>query len=314
MKIGIIGSGFVGATAGYALIMQGIGSEIVLVDKNEKRRDAEADDLFHAVPFAHSLRVTAGDYCDLAGAAVVIIAAGVSQRPGETRIELLGRNAAVFGMIIPELMRYAPNAVFVVASNPVDIMTYVTAAISAKFGKPSTQIIGSGTTLDTARFRTLVAQHVGVNPSNVHGSVLGEHGDSEVLIWSGVQIAGMGMESFCARSSVSFTENDRKRIDDRVRGAAYRIIEGKGATYYGIGSALAKIAKAVLWDQRAMLTVSTPQENIAGVKNVAVSVLHEVGATGIIRSYIPPMSDDEEEALRQSAQKIKDLADSVIMP
>ena len=314
MKIGIIGTGFVGATAAYALIMRGIGSELGLVDKNEKRRDAEADDLFHAVPFAHSMRVISGDYPELSGANLVIIAAGVSQKPGETRIELLSRNAAVFAQVVPEVLKYAPDAVILVATNPVDIMTHITAVIAGRLGIPSSRIIGSGTTLDTARFRTLVAQHVQASPAHVHGSVMGEHGDSEVLIWSRIRVAGMDLPTFCAETGVSFTDDDRIRIDSSVRNAAYHIIEGKGATYYGIGSALARIVKAVLWDQRAMLTICSPLDDIAGVKNTTVSVLHEVGAGGSIRSFIPELSFSEHKALNASAQKIKDLIDQIHIP
>ena len=184
MKIGIVGCGFVGATAAYAMVMNGVGRELVLIDLNRKRAEAEAADVLHAVPFAHNLNVHAGDYADLAGARVVIMAAGVGQRPGETRLELLGRNAAVFREVIPHIYEHAPEAVLVIATNPVDVMTHISAEIAAGFGIPSHRVIGSGTTLDTARFRSLLGQAVGVDSTHVHAYVVGEHGDSEVLTWS----------------------------------------------------------------------------------------------------------------------------------
>src|SRR5579859_1648421 len=180
MKIGIVGSGLVGATAAYALVMRGIGGEIVLIDKNADRARAEADDIFHAVPFAHPMKVYAGDYPQLAGSGIVVISAGVNQRPGETRLQLLERNAAAFREVIPEILTHAPDALLVVATNPVDVMTHLTARFAGKPGR----VLGSGTTLDTARFRALIGAHLGIDPQHVHGYVVGEHGDSEVLTWS----------------------------------------------------------------------------------------------------------------------------------
>lgn len=182
-KIGIVGTGFVGATAAYALVMRGVGSEIALVDINLARAKAEAADILHAVPFAHSMRITAGDYSELVDSKIVIITAGVNQKPGETRLQLLERNAAIFKSVVPQVLEYAPDAVLIVATNPVDIMTHLTARFAAELGVPSSRVVGSGTTLDTARFRSLLSQHLGVAASNVHGYVIGEHGDSEVLAW-----------------------------------------------------------------------------------------------------------------------------------
>lgn len=197
MKIGIIGSGLVGSTAAYAMVMRGVGRQIVLVDLNIERAKAEADDIVHAVPFAHPVEVTAGGYADLAGSKVVVITAGVSQRPGETRLELLGRNARVFKQIIPQILMHAPDTILLVATNPVDIMTHITAQYAREYGLPSTRVIGTGTTLDTARFRTLLARQVGVDAQNVHAYVVGEHGDSEVLTWSLISIGGIPLDHFC---------------------------------------------------------------------------------------------------------------------
>jgi L-lactate dehydrogenase len=307
MKIGIVGSGMVGATAAFAMVMQGIGREIILIDVNPARADAEADDLLHAVPFAHPIQITAGKYMDLVDCRVVIITAGVGQKPGETRLQLLGRNAAVFKEVIPNVLRYAPDAVLVIASNPVDIMTHLTASYAAAFGVPSSRIIGSGTTLDTARFRSLVGRDLGIDARHVHAYVLGEHGDSEVLNWSSVGIGGIPLEEFCTKHDAEMCAINRPLIDNRVRRAAYRIIEGKGATYYGVGSALARITRVILQDERSILTVCSPMAEIEGIKNVTVSVPHLVGGAGILDTLDPVMNEEETIAFKKSANIIRDI-------
>jgi L-lactate dehydrogenase len=255
MKVGVVGSGLVGATAAYALVMRGVGREVVLVDKNPARAAAEADDIRHAVPFAHALEVRAGDYADLAGANAVVLCAGVGQKPGETRLQLLKRNAAVFAEVVPAVLAAAPGAVLVVATNPVDVMTHLAARTAAAVGVPAGRVLGSGTTLDTARFRSLVGGRCGVDPHHVHGYVVGEHGDSEVLTWSLVTVGGMPLDEFARLRGVDLSATVRSEIDEKVRRAAYTIIAGKGATYYGVGSALARVVEAVLHDQRSILTV-----------------------------------------------------------
>jgi len=311
MKIGIVGSGAVGATAAYALVMQGIGREIVLVDLNQARAQAEADDILHAVPFAHPLDVWAGDYAALADSRIVILAAGVGQRPGETRLQLLERNAAVFRDIVPAVLDYAPDSVLIVATNPVDIMTHLAARYAANFGVPSHRVIGSGTTLDTARFRALLGRHLGVDPHHVHAYVMGEHGDSEVLAWSGVSIGGIPLEEFCVEQGGEVTEAVKARIDDQVRNAAYRIIEGKGATFYGIGSALARIVNVILRDQRAILTVCSRQEEVAGIPDVTVALPNLVGGLGVISTCLFELSEQEYAGLRASAQVVRDAIASL---
>ena len=311
MKIGIVGSGFVGATAAYALVMSGVGREIVLVDMNEKRAQAEADDILHAVPFAHPLTIRAGGYPDLAGSRVVIMSAGVGQKPGETRLQLLERNAAVFKSVIPQIYQYAPEAILIVATNPVDVMTHIAARFAADYGVPSYRVIGSGTTLDTARFRALLGQYVGVDSTHVHGYVVGEHGDSEVLTWSLTTIGILPAGKFCHMKGLPLDKAARQRIDNGVRQAAYHIIEGKGATYYGVGSALTRIVRNILGDRRAIMTVCTPTAEIAGVKNVTVSLPHLVGGAGVLETFPLPLSDAEEAALHRSAQLIRDLIDQL---
>ncbi len=307
MKIGIVGSGLVGATAAYALVMKGIGREIVLIDANGKRSRAEADDILHAVPFASPIEIYPGQYSDLTGCRVVIIAAGVNQKPGETRLHLLERNAAIFKEIIPEILNYAGSAVLLVATNPVDIMTHIAGQVAGKSGVPSGRIIGSGTTLDTARFRSLLGKHLGVDSHHVHAYVIGEHGDSEVLAWSMVSIGGIPLSEFSDKGGISLDPEFRRQVDLNVRQAAYRIIEGKGATYYGIGSALARIVGAILYDQRAILTVSTFREDIAGVHDVTISLPSLVGGKGILSQLPLPIDADEEKALRQSATILKEF-------
>jgi L-lactate dehydrogenase len=311
MKIGVVGTGFVGASAAYALVMRGVGREIVLVDKNTERAQAEADDIFHAVPFAHPMQVYAGDYADLVDCRVVIIAAGVNQKPGETRLQLLERNAAIFHAVVPSILQYAPDAVLVVATNPVDIMTHLTARFAAESGVPSSRVIGSGTTLDTARFRVLLGRHVGVDSRHVHAYVIGEHGDSEVLTWSLVAVGGIPLEEFCELRGLTMDEGVRATIDEQVRRAAYHIIQGKGATYYGIGSALARITDVILSQEQSILTVCTPADDIAGVKDVTVALPRIVGEHGIIETLPPPINAEEQEALHRSAAIVREAIDKL---
>lgn len=311
MKIGVVGSGYVGATAAYALVMRGVGREIVLVDKNRERAVAEADDIRHAVPFANPLEIRAGDYKDLAGSSVVVLCAGVGQKPGETRLQLLKRNVAVFREVVPSVLTHAPEAAIVVASNPVDVMTHLAAQFAAEAGVRPGRVFGSGTTLDTARFRTLLGTHCGVDPHHVHAYVIGEHGDSEVLTWSLVSIGGMALADFARMRGVDLSEAVRREIDAKVRGAAYTIIGGKGATYYGIGSALARIVDAVLHDQRSILTVCAPAPDVAGVKDVTVALPRLVGGPGVIETFPLPLSEPEKSQLRHSAQVIRQAVDEL---
>ncbi|MBI5958381.1 MAG: L-lactate dehydrogenase [Chloroflexi bacterium] len=311
MKIGIVGSGAVGATTAYALVMRGVGREIVMIDRNQKRAQAEADDLLHAVPFAHPMTVRAGDYPDLAGSKVVIITAGVPQKPGETRLQLLEQNAAVFRSIVPNILTHAPDAVLLVATNPVDIMTHLTARYAAEFGVPSHRVLGSGTTLDTARFKALLGRHLGVDSQHVHAYVLGEHGDSEVLTWSEISIGGIPLDEFCVSADQQVTQAIRQEIDDQVRNAAYHIIEGKGATFYGIGSAMARIVEVILRDGRAILTVCTPADEVVGVHDVTLALPNLVGGSGVILTCLSRLNDDEYSQLRRSAEIVRHAIDSL---
>ena len=311
MNTGVVGSGFVGATAAYALVMRGVGRRVVLVDQNRARAESEADDILHAVPFAHPLEVTAGDYADLAGCKVVVVSAGVGQKPGETRLELLGRNAQVFKQVIPSILQAAPQAVLLIATNPVDVMTHIAARYAKEFGVPSSRVIGSGTTLDTARLRSLIGRQLKVDSQHIHAYVLGEHGDSEVLAWSQVTVGGIALEEFCTGREISICPEDYAAIDEKVRRAAYHIIEGKGATYYGIGSAIARIVEVILQDERSLLTVCTPMEDVAGVKDVTVSLPNLVGGEGIIQTFFPNLNQAETAALRASAKVVRSVIEQL---
>lgn len=311
MKIGIVGCGMVGSTAAYALVMSGVGREIVLVDLNRARAEAEANDISHAVPFAHPLTVWAGDYADLVGARVVVIAGGVAQKPGETRLELLQRNAEVFRQIVPAVLRYAPGAILLVVSNPVDIMTHLAAHFAAELGVPPSRVIGSGTTLDSARFRTLLGGHFDVDSHHVHAYVLGEHGDSEVLAWSQATIAGLNLDEFAKVHGKPLTEQERIQIDDQVRRAAYYIIAGKGSTYFGIGSAVTRIVDALLHDQRAILTICARIKGVPDCEGVTLSLPHLVGGEGALATIPLPLVASEQAALRRSAGVLREAIESL---
>ncbi len=308
MKIGIVGTGQVGSAAAYALALRGTASAVTLVDHNPALARAQAEDIFHAVPFASATRVEAGGYPDLAGAGIVIIAAGVPQRQGESRLALLGRNAEVFRDVIARVLDAAPDAVLLIASNPVDVMTQVATRLSRL---PAHRVIGSGTILDTARFRALLGRHLGIAPQSVHAYVLGEHGDSEVLAWSSARAGSVDVASFAAQVGAPLTADVRAAIDTGVRRAAYTIIEGKGATWYGIGAGLARLAAAVARDEGAVFSVSIATPEVEGVRDVALSIPRVIGRTGVTADLLPDLDAAEHDALRASAEMLKELADAV---
>ncbi len=307
-KIGIVGAGQVGAAAAYAMVLQGAASQIVLVDRNEALARAQAEDIAHAVPFAAPSVVSAGPLTALEGADIVVLAAGVAQKPGETRIDLLSRNAEVFDTILGAVRTHAPGAILLIASNPVDVMTDIATRLS---GLPPARVIGSGTILDTARFRSLLARHLGISPGSVHGYVLGEHGDSEVLAWSSARAGATPIRDFAAQVKSPITSDVMARIDDGVRRAAYRIIEGKGATWFGIGAGLSRIARAILRDEQAVLSVSIQTPEILGVTGATLSLPRIVGRQGITGDLMPALDEAETVALRASARMLADLAGAV---
>lgn len=308
MKVGIVGAGMVGSAAAFALVMRNIAHQVVLVDRDAARAQAEAEDIAHAVPFAGAAVIVAGGYDRLAGSDVVILSAGVGQKPGETRLELLERNAAVFREVVGEVMRVAPDAVLLVASNPVDIMGQIAQRLS---GLPPGRVIASGTILDTARFRSLLGRHLHISPQSVHGYVLGEHGDSEVLTWSNARAGTVPLASFAAQVGAALTADVRAGIDDGVRRAAYRIIAGKGATWYGIGAGLARIVQAIGRDEQSVMTVSCLTADVLGLRDVALSLPRVVGAGGVSATLWPELDADETEGLRASAQILRETMDAL---
>jgi len=306
MKVGIVGCGFVGSTAAYALVLGRVVSELVLIDLNQKLAEAHAEDITHAAPFVKPVRVSAGDYSQLKDADMVVLACGVAQRDKqETRLQLLERNVQVFKKVVPQVLEHAPETILLIVSNPVDIMTEVVTRIS---GLPSSRVIGSGTILDTARFRALLANHLDVSPRSIHAYVLGEHGDSEVLIWSSAKVSVLSIFDFAEQKGRSITDDVKSKIDEEVRFAAYRIIAGKGATYYGIGAGIARIALAVREDEHSVLTVSSLNEDIKELSGVSLSLPRVVGEEGIVETLKPKLSREETEALRKSAEILRQAA------
>ena len=308
MKVGIIGAGQVGATAGFALVLRGLVSELILIDLHKEVAQAQAEDILHATPFSHRAVIRAGDYTDLIGANAVILACGVAQKPGETRLQLLERNAAVFAQVIPAVRHYCPEGVLIVATNPVDVLTEM--AIRLDKVNP-TRVLGSGTILDTARFRSLLGEYLGVAPQSVHAYVLGEHGDSEVLVWSSARIGGVPLAEFCQQRGTALTEESKKNIDEQVRYAAYRIIHGKGATYYGIGAGLARIVQAIRDNELAVLTVSARNEVLRHLPRVCFSLPRIIGRHGVVHTLEPMLSVEETEALQKSAEILAQSAEEI---
>lgn len=304
MKVGVVGCGFVGSSAAFAMVLNGVASEIVLVDVNRDFALAQAEDIRHATPFAHPVKVSVGDYADLRGADVVILACGVRQQSDETRLQLLSRNVEVFRSVTPKILSYAPDSILLIASNPVDILTRV---VTQAAKVHSERVIGSGTILDTARFRSLLAEYLWIAPHSVHAYVMGEHGDSEVLIWSGAQVGGIPLVEFADQSGRALTSDMKSSIDDGVRRAAYRIIQGKGASYYGIGAGLSRIVRAIAEDERAVLTVSS-SHGIEVYRGVCLSFPRVIGAAGVVTTLEPSLSLDEEILLQASIAILREAA------
>ena len=303
MKIGIIGTGMVGSAAAFAMAIRGIGSHLVLVDHNSKLAAAQAQDIAHAVPFGSPIRISHGSYEDLAGAAIVVLTAGVNQKPGETRLQLLDRNVAVFEDIITRLNAVTTDAILLIATNPVDIMTYVAQKLS---GLAPERVIGSGTILDTARFRSLLGDHLELAPQSVPAYVMGEHGDSEVLVWSNAIAGSVPVADYADQIGKPLDKASRDRIDNDVRRAAYKIIEGKGSTYYGIGAGVARICRAIIEDEHAILSVSMVTPEIAGITDVPLSLPRVIGRDGILETIPLRLDQAEAAALKKSATIIRD--------
>jgi L-lactate dehydrogenase len=302
-KVAVVGAGNVGTSFAFALLLSGLASEIVLVDANENKVRGEAMDLNHAVPLVTPTRITPGTYADCKGAAVTVITAGSAQRPGETRLNLLQRNADIFKQIIPSVVENNPNGIILIATNPVDVLSYVAWKIS---GLPADRVFGSGTILDTARFRYLLSQQFDVDPRSVHAYIIGEHGDSEVPVWSLANIAGMRLEHYCEANNLVCRNEELQSIFEQTRDAAYHIINLKGATYYAIAAGLLRIVEAILRDQGTVLSVSSLMEDYYGINDVYLSLPTKIDRGGIEHTIRLHLDDTEVEGLRHSAKVLQD--------
>ncbi len=303
-KAAIVGCGFVGASIAFSLMQRGVFSELVLIDANRRKAEGEAMDLSHGVPYTSSMDIYAGDYPDTADCALVIVTAGANQKPGETRLDLIGRNVAILGSILPNLTAAGFAGILMIVSNPVDVLTYAAQRIS---GYPAERVIGSGTVLDTARLKYELGRHLDVDARSIHAVIIGEHGDSELAVWSGANVSGIDLNHFCELRGHFDHENSMQRIYEAVRGSAYEIIERKGATYYGIAMAVARISEAIVRDEHAVLPVSVLPRGEYGLSDLALSLPSVVGRSGVEKVLEIPLSPEESEALAVSAAQIHEV-------
>ncbi|QGH34139.1 L-lactate dehydrogenase [Gracilibacillus salitolerans] len=305
-KVVVIGTGFVGTSYAYALLNQGVVNEVVLIDLDQAKADGEARDLNHGMAFGNPMRIKAGDYEECHNADLVVITAGANQKPGETRLDLVTKNAKIFKGIVDKVMGVDFQGIFVIATNPVDILTHLTRKIS---GLPKERVIGSGTILDTARFRYLLGEHFEVDPRNVHAYIIGEHGDSELPVWSHVQIGGVPLSQYAGIDNFH-QNNDMIEIFENVRDAAYHIIERKGATYYGIGLGLVRLTKAILNNENAILTVSAKLEGQYGLNDLYIGVPVLLNENGIREVIELDLTEKETQQLHESAAVIQEMIDT----
>ena len=306
VRVAIIGAGHVGAAFAFALVRSGLASEIVLVDTDRARAEGEAMDLDHAVPFGRPARVWAGGYEDCGGAAIVAITAGAGQRPGETRLDLAERNAAMLRAVVPEVAKHAGDTILIVATNPVDVLTMGALQLS---GFPAARVLGSGTILDTARLRFLLSRRFGVDARSVHAHVIGEHGDSEVVVWSTANVAGVPLDAL--RDPIPFGDEDRATVARQTREAAAAVIQRKGHTAFAIGAGLVRIVEAILRDEKCVLSVSGRVDGAYAIRDVCLSLPSVVGRGGVERILALELDDAERDGLRRSAEAIRASARSV---
>lgn len=303
-KVAVIGCGFVGSTIAYTLMQKGTFSEMVLIDAVQAKGEGEAMDISHGLPFAHSMDISAGTYEDIADAAVVIITAGANQKPGETRLDLVQKNSKIMRSIIREIKRVNCEGVLLIVSNPVDILTEVALRES---GFPKERVIGSGTVLDTARLKYLISQKLDVDSKNVHAFIAGEHGDSELAVWSCANVYGIGIEEFARLRGHQDFKAEMDEIYHAVRDSAYEIIERKGATYYGIGMAAAKIAEAIVRDSHTVAPISVSLNGEYGLDGLCLSIPTMIGSGGAEQILQISLSKEEQDKLKKSAEELKSV-------
>ena len=306
-KIAVIGCGFVGSATAFALMQSGLCSEIVLLDVDKDKAEGEAMDITHGTPFAGRMKIYAGDYDDIMDAAIIVITAGANQKDGETRLDLVKKNQKVFQSIIPEITKRKYEGILLIVANPVDILTYTALQLS---GFEEHRVIGSGTVLDSARFRYLLGEHLDVDSRSVQAFIIGEHGDSEIAAWSSVNVSGIPVNDFCEMRGHYDHEDAMKSIANDVKESAYKIIQKKQATYYGIAMSVKRICEVILKDEKAILPVSTMMHGAHGIKDIVLSMPAIVGKHGIETQVPIELNEEEEKQLQKSAQILKEMTDS----
>lgn len=307
-KVGIIGCGFVGSATAFALMQSGLFSEIVMLDADHNKAEGEALDISHGLPFSKPAAIYAGDYDDIADAAIVIVTAGAAQKPGETRLDLIKKNVGIFKSIIPQISKRNFQGILLVVANPVDVLTYAAKKLS---GFSDDRVFGSGTVLDSARLRYNLSNHLGVDPRSIHAFIIGEHGDSEFAAWSSANVSGIEISRFCEMRGY-YHDHDlaKANIQEEVKNAAYDIISKKHATYYGVAMATKRICEAIVRDEKSILPISSVQHGRFGISDVALSVPVIVGKDGI-ESEVPfSLNEEEIKKLRDSAKTLKEVIKS----
>ena len=307
-KVAVIGTGFVGSSSAFALMESGLFTEMVLIDADKNRAEGEALDIAHGLPFARPMKITAGDYDDIVDAAIIVVTAGAGQKPGETRLDLVHKNVAIFKSIIPEITKRNFEGNLLIVANPVDILTYAALKIS---GYPKERVFGSGTVLDSARFRYLLSEHLDVDSRSVHAFIIGEHGDSELAVWSSANVAGIDIHDFCELRGHYEHDAAMERIYKEVRDSAYEIIERKGATYYGVAMAVGRNAESIIRDENSVLPVSSLMEGEYGLEDLCISVPTLVSQKGAEQVLEIPLDEKEHKKLRQSAAELKKVLETL---
>lgn len=307
-KVAVIGCGFVGATSAFSLIQTGLFSEMVLIDANAQKAEGEAMDLSHGSAYLTPMNIYAGTYDDIVDAGLIVITAGANQKPNETRLDLVKKNVEIFKSIIPEIKERQCEGILLIVSNPVDILTEVALKLS---GFPAHRVIGSGTVLDTARLKYVLGKHLQVDPRDVHAYIIGEHGDSELVVWSGAQVAGIHINHFCELRGHFNHEEAMERLAQEVRDSAYEIIDRKGATYYGVAVAVKRIATAIVKDEHAVLPISSLMQGEFGLNDLCLSIPTVIGQNGVEKVVDIYLNNDENEKLQSSAKALKEVLDGL---
>lgn len=307
-KVAMIGCGFVGSASAFTLMQSGMFSEMVLIDADRDKAEGEAMDISHGVPFAGNMKIYAGNYDDIVDAFIIIISAGAGQKPGETRLDLVNKNVAIFKSIIPEIVKRNYEGILLVVANPVDILTQIAIKLS---GFSENRVIGSGTVLDSARLRYKLGEHLAVDSRSVHAFIVGEHGDSEVAVFSSANVSGVKLDDFCEMRGHYRHKESTETIAKQVKNCAYEIIEKKQATYYGIAMAIKRICEAIVKDEKSILPVSHMIHDICGINNVVLSMPAIVGKNGLESEVPIELNGEEALKLKQSADSLSEILDTV---